>query len=107
MSRSLPPSDLVPLATTMSTPFWSGGTANAHGDAIVVSRTRRRPGTRARAGAMTARSWSKSWARTSGFVNVSANTKRVCGVMAAASASASPSSTTVTEPPMRAASHSR
>ena len=47
---------------------------NAHGEAMVVSSTRRRPGARSRALTTTSRSRSKSWARTSGLVKVSANT---------------------------------
>jgi hypothetical protein len=98
---------LVPLATTMSTPFCSGGTLNAHGDAMVVSSTNLIAGAVARARLSTSRKPSKSCARTSGLVNVSANTNLVSGRIASASAVISPSSTIVTEALRRAASHSR
>ena len=107
MSRSLPPSDFVPLATTTSTPLSSGGTLNAHGDAIVVSSTNSSDGAMLRPLIIARDMALKSCARTRGLVNVSANTNRVSGVMAASNAATSPSSTTVTEPPRRASIHSR
>ncbi len=70
----------------------------AHGVAIVESTTSRSSGARrARRDDDAARAPSRSWARTSGLVNVSAKTKRVSGRIAAASAAWSPSSTIVTD----------